>query len=80
MIKPIVSRIKKPVEFPIEVSNAKTRQTHEEIPIPSNDNGFLFVLLIIISATIYPAISLPPMISWFTSILNPALLKLRDVK
>lgn len=56
MMRPIVSMIKKPVEFPIEVSKAKTRHIPDEIPIPSKDNGFLLVLLIMISATMYPAI------------------------
>lgn len=56
MISPTVSIIKKPVEFPMEVNNAKMRHTHDDIPIPSKDNGFLFVLLIITYATIYPAI------------------------
>lgn len=48
MISPIVSIIKKPVEFPIEVRIAKTRHIPDDMPIPSKENGFLLILLIMI--------------------------------
>ena len=56
MMSPMVSIIKKPVEFPIEVRIANTRHIPDDIPIPSKEKGFLLILLMIISATIYPAI------------------------
>lgn len=62
MMSPMVSIIKKPVECPIEVSNAKIKQTEEEIPIPRIDKGLLLIFEIMISATTYPAIYDPPII------------------
>lgn len=48
IISTIVSRIKKVVESLIEVKTAKTKHMIEDIPNPSNENGFLLILLIII--------------------------------
>jgi hypothetical protein len=56
MINPIVSKINNPVEFPKDVRTAKIKQTPDEIPIPIIEKGFLLILLMMISATIYPAI------------------------
>jgi hypothetical protein len=48
--------MRNPVDLPNEVNKAKMRHIPEDIPNPNNENGLLFILLIIISATIYPAI------------------------
>ena len=56
IIRTIVYRIRNPVDLPNEVNKAKIRHMPEDIPNPNNENGLLFILLIIISATIYPAI------------------------
>lgn len=72
--------MRNPVDFPTEVNRARTIHIPEDIPNPSNENGLLFILLIIISATIYPAIQLPPIIYWFTNMLNPALLRFNEVE
>ena len=50
MINAMVSKIKSPVEFPNDVRMARTRQTPEEIPIPSMEKGLLLILLMMISA------------------------------
>lgn len=44
------------MELPMEVKIANTRHIIDEIPNPSKEKGFLLILLMMISATTYPAI------------------------
>jgi len=55
-MSPIVSKINNSVESPSDVKIAKRRQTTDEIPIPRKEKGLLLILLMMISATIYPVI------------------------
>ena len=56
IIRAIVSRISNSVDFPKEVKMARRMQTADEIPIPKIESGLLLILLMMISATMYPAI------------------------
>ena len=56
IMSPIVSMMRSSVEFPKEVKMAKIMQTPDEIPIPRIEKGLLLILLMIIYATMYPAI------------------------